>query len=153
MINEIQSQMKKNRTRMNYERLRDANGGRLHDVAELAGVSVASISRIISGQTSPSVSQIQALARELGKKEGAELIADYCRDLIPNGLRRQIRIEVLSTNTRCLSPERLPGSLEFLSPRGQQMIEKLVQLLLADPELLQTFEQEINLLFDPNSAS
>lgn len=139
----------KNRTQLNYMRLRDANGGNLHEVADLAGVSVASISRIISGQTSPSLSQIQALALELGKEEGAELIADYCRDLIPSGLRRQIHIEVISSNTKNLSSERLPGSLEFLPAHAQKMIEKLVQLLLEDPKLLESFEDYIDVLHNP----
>jgi transcriptional regulator with XRE-family HTH domain len=85
----------RNRIQQHYARLVRENGGRLGDIAQLAGASVASISRIVSGKFSPSVPQLQKLALELGKEDGAKLMADFLRDLVPRGLRRQIRIEVV----------------------------------------------------------
>jgi transcriptional regulator with XRE-family HTH domain len=140
----------KNRIQRHYARLQKENGGHLRDVAALAGVSVASISRIVSGKFSPSVAQVQALALELGKEAGAQLLVDFFCDLIPKGLRRQIRLEVVSNNTRCLSSERIPGSLELLPAHGQQMIERLVQLCLENSEVLEMFANEVDVLFDPN---
>lgn len=132
-----------------YRRLLEEHGGRLKDVAELGQVSVTTISRILNGHTFPTVANIQTLALELGKEAGAALMADYCRDIIPRGLRRQIRIELIPNNTRVLNTERLPGSLEFMPPEGLEMIEKLVQLCRDDPESFEIFRKEIDLLYDP----
>lgn len=142
-----------NRMQQHYMKLVKEHGGGYKEVAELAGVSVPSISRIVSGKTSPGVAQVQSLALELGKEAGARLIADFCRDLIPKGLRRQVRIRVMTNNTRCLSTERLPESFEFLPKSGQRMIEKLIQLCLENSELLDHFIEEIDLLYDPSESS
>lgn len=143
--------MKNTRVKRHYQRIMRQNCYNLRDMAALAGVSVAAVSRILKGQFSPSVEQIQALAAELGDGPGAELIADFCRDLIPRPFLRQIRIQVLPDNKRCLSTERLPGALEFLDENGLEMIEKLVQLILENPSMLDQFVEEINLLYDPKS--
>jgi transcriptional regulator with XRE-family HTH domain len=137
------------RVRRHYQQLVREHGGRLKEVADLAGVSVAAISRIVSGKTSPRLQNIQDLAVELGKVNGAHLMADFFRDLIPKGLKRQIKIRVLSNNTRCLSTEYLPASLELLPGKGQRMIERLIQLCLEDPEMLQHYIDEVDLIYDP----
>jgi transcriptional regulator with XRE-family HTH domain len=142
--------MKNSRVKRHYEKIMKQHGYNLQDMAALAGVSVAAVSRVLKGQFSPSVPQIQTIASELGNGAGAELIADFCRDLIPRPFLRQIRIQVMPDNKKCLSTERLPGALEFLDEQGLEMIEKLVQLILENPALLDQFVEEINLLYDPH---
>ena len=139
----------KKRVHRQYEKLKREKGGNLQEIADLANVSVASISRITRGKSTPSLEQVQNLASELGKEKGAKILIGYLRDMIPKGFRRAIRIQSLPENKRCLSDERLPGSLEFLNDRGRTMIERLVQLCIEDPSVLEMFALEVQLLWDP----
>jgi transcriptional regulator with XRE-family HTH domain len=120
-----------NRTRSELQRLKRQlkKAGLL---ANLAKVSPASISRILSGKSRPSAATVFKLAASLDNHAGARLVAAYLSDEIPETLRPYIRVRVRNDGEENWPVEidRLWQKINLLKPDVRSLVESVVDQLL-----------------------
>jgi transcriptional regulator with XRE-family HTH domain len=120
-----------NRTRSELQKLKRQlkKAGLLADLAE---VSPASISRILSGKSRPSAQTVFKLAASLDHRAGARLVAAYLSDEIPTALRPYIRVRIRNDGEENWSAEidKLWQKINLLKPDVRSLVESVVDQLL-----------------------
>lgn len=120
-----------NRTRSELQRLkRQLKKADL--LANLAKVSPASISRILSGKSRPSAATVFKLAASLDSRAGARLVAAYLSDEIPVTLRPYIRVRIRNDGEENWPAEidKLWQKINLLKPDVRSLMESVVDQLL-----------------------
>lgn len=103
------------------------------ELARLAGVDSANVSRWLSGQSRPDAEVVARMAKNLGAPEAEGLAVAWAKDLVPAGLAPYLEIRGRSAETDAPKP-----SWPVFSDLGQDLLEKLElfgRLAVANPDL------------------
>ncbi len=103
------------------------------ELARLAGVDSANVSRWLSGQSRPDAEVVARMAKNLNESEAANLAVAWAKDLIPLALSPYL--EIRGKHGKAEPP---PPPLSGFADLGQDLLEKLElfgRLAVANPEL------------------
>lgn len=68
------------------------------DLAEMAGVNPANVSRWLSGRSRPDAEAMGRLVANMERSDAAKLLAAWLRDFIPEGAGHLVRLEALPSS-------------------------------------------------------
>ena len=103
------------------------------ELARLAGVDSANVSRWLSGQSRPDAEVVARMAKNLAETDAASLAEAWAKDLVPPALAPYLEIRGKSGPAK-IPPPGLSGFGEL----GQDLLEKLElfgRLAVANPDL------------------
>jgi transcriptional regulator with XRE-family HTH domain len=111
----------------------DAEDRSQMDLARLAGVDAANVSRWLRGQSKPDRQAVAKLAEVLPRQEAAELVCAWLRDQMPKFASQLVEVHAVSS-----SPGEEPAHHEFPEGISQELRKRLIffgKLAVQNPDI------------------
>lgn len=111
----------------------DAAGSSQLELARLAGVDAANVSRWIRGQSKPDRQAIAKLAETLPQHEAAELVCAWLRDQMPKYAQQLVEVRPIPT-----SAQEEPPAVDFPAGTSAELRKRLIffgKLAVQNPDI------------------
>lgn len=112
--------------------------------ADLAGLSGATISRLLNKGMAPDDDSLSKICRILSERDAAELIEARLRDVIPGEFRSLVQITPGPANLREEMP--IPDIFRRLSPENRATVAELCRLCLNDDDVADAMRRFVRLV-------
>lgn len=125
------------------------NGNRTRsDLATLAEVDPANVSRWLSGHSKPDRSAIETLSKALDNQDAADLLIAWLQDLLPDGWDKFLRVErkffdTSSSFVRDSTIDYKPSKRSFPPGMSDELVEQLIffgTLAVTNPDIRKIIE-------------